>query len=563
MDNTTHAIKPKYALIFFIIIYLTATYIYCKNNTVPTLWDDSLYLTHSVIVYKALNGIDTLSTLYYGVRNDSGTYLFRLFPILLYRIRAPLILFLPVPAYFVFGTGAPGVVATFLALILMFMLIFYRLASKLTNSFTAVIAVIVTSTMPLTIGLSRYFLTEFGLMILTIMWVYVQLQSENFSKRIYIIPLGVILGLGMLMKVTFPVYISGPILWGLATLAWGGHAGKKLLSILANSFCVLGIGLLIASAWYLPNLYWITRTIFDVSYGKYTNIYSMGEVFEIQTLLRYWQHVINGGISSYYFFAFLLLFGFKVIKFIKLRKWNISDTAINESETPKGSLSMLLTWFFIPFIIFSFAGTKDIRFLLPAFPAFGIIMAKTITEVLGNEPFRAAKVGLLLVFPFIFLAYMSIPSNIRVTLNVGPFTVIAPYLWYTHQPLKQDWKQNQIIDTIKNDSLDHGVEIDSPIGVIPNHMYFNELNFAYSAVSQDVIYRFQASSSLLGSKDDFDDEIEKVLTMEYVIIKTGDEGQFAFNSEITDLLLDGSLPFTEIGRFDLPDGSEGILYRKK
>jgi|SRR5688572_11431380 len=561
MGNMTQATKAKYWLIVFIVIYLTITYIYLINNTVPTRWDDSLYLTHSVIVYKALNGLDTLSSTYYGVRNNDASYLFHLFPLLLYRIRAPLILFLPIPAYFIFGTGSSGIFATFLVLILMFMFIFHRLASKLTNPSVAVVAVVVTSTMPLTIGLSRYFLTEFSLMILTVTWIYVQLQSENFSKRAYIIPLGIILGLGMLMKVTFPIYISGPILWGFALALWGRQPEKNFLNILANSLCVLAIGVLIASTWYLPNLYWIVHTAFDVGYGSYAKIYSMGEVFDIWTLFKFWQAVVNGGISSYYFLAILLFFGFKIIKFIKLRKLNRSNLIINESGIPKAILSILLMWFSIPFIIFSFSITKDIRFLLPVFPALGIIIAQMATEVLGKGLFSTSKVWLLLVFPCIMFGYMSIPSKINVTLTAGPFIIVTPQIWHTNRPLKQDWKQNHIIDAIEKDSLNEGIEIDSPIGVIPNHMYFNALNFTYYAVKQDKVYQFESPSQLT-DKADLDSEIRNLLSMEYVIIKTGEEGLYAYNSKITPLLLEGSLPFTEIRRFDLPDGSEGIIYRK-
>jgi hypothetical protein len=471
-------------------------------------------------------------------------------------------LFVPIPAYFIFGTGSPGVFATFLILILIFMIIFYRLASKLTNPSVAVVAVVVTSTMPLTIGLSRYFVTEFSLMILTITWIYMQLQSGSFLKRAYIIPLGIILGLGMLMKVTFPIYISGPILWGFVSAICDGWSKKNFLNILANSLCILAVGLLISSTWYLPNLYWITHTAFDVGYGSYAKIYSMGEIFNMRTLFTYWQAVINGGISSYYFLVLLLLFGFKMIEFVKRQNLSRPNLVIDEGGTPKANLSMLLIWFFVPFIIFSFSITKDIRFLLPAFPALGIIIAQIAAEVLRKEPFNSTgKVWLMLVFPCMMFGYISIPSNINVTLNAGPLKIIHPQIGYTNQPLKQDWKQNPIIDTIEKDSLNHDIEIDSPIGVIPNHDYFNALNFTYYAVNQDFVYQFEASSRSTG-KDDLDSEIKKTVAMEYVIIKTGDEGRFAYNSKITPLLLDGRLPFTEIRRFALPDGSEAIIYRK-
>ena len=220
---------------------------------------------------------------------------------------------------------------------------------------------------------------------------------------------------------------------------------------------------------------------------------------------------------------------------------------------------MLLVWFFVPFIIFSFSVTKDIRFLLPVFPALGIIVAQTATEV-GQEVFNTGKVWPLVVFPCMIFGYVSIPSNINADLTVGPFRIIASHIWHD-RPLKQDWKQSPIINTIEKDSLNQGIEIDSPIGVIPNHMYFNALNFTYYAIKQDLVFRF-ASPSVMTEKADLDSEIKTVLTMEYIIIKTGDEGLHAYNSKITSLLLEGSLPFNELRRFALPDGSEAIIYRK-
>ena len=252
---------------------------------------------------------------------------------------------------------------TFFALILTFNLIFYRFISDITNQPTALLAVVITSTMPLTIGLSRYFLVEYGLMILATLWVYWQIKSDHFRDGRFNIPMGIVLGLGMLMKVIFPLYIIGPILGGLVFVIVETKFDKQnLFRLFRNGVIVLVIGVAIMSTWYVPSIKQVLAFAYNSGFGQRAQNYSLGNPLAFPALISYWTSVINIGTSAYYFFIFVLLLIIQGIVYLFMGKQSVSKPA-NESKT---STWIMLLWFLVPLFFFMIGINKDVRFLLPA-----------------------------------------------------------------------------------------------------------------------------------------------------------------------------------------------------
>lgn len=548
------------ALFVFLFVYLGVTYIYLRANTAPPKWDDTDYLINSEIVFKALQGNDVYSSIYYGVKNVNGFYWFSLFSNLMVGRRAPLIAVLPIPAYFMFGTGSRGLAITFFLLIICFNLVYYKFVLKLTDGWTAFLATAITSTMPLTIGLSRVLFVEYSLMILTVLWVFLQIQSDHFRERRFSIPLGIVLGLGMLMKVSFPVYIIGPVLWGLISAAKDENPKRRLLNLLGHCMIILLTGVVIMSSWYINNIHQVLLYAFDSGFGSTSQIYSLGSVFDINTLLNYWINVINGGISFYYFVVLLFFLMIAGIKHI-LHKKRQTSQMVNVAVSTR--LPIILIWFLVPFIIFSFGVNKDHRFLLPALPALGFIIAQLIMNSFNRRSLSIITILLLLIVPCFSFGFTSLPLSATYTLKIQPFLIVTPNNGFDSRPVSQNWAQYEILTRIKKDAKKNNIKIDFPIGVIPNYEYFNSLNFMYFSVHYDIPYQFEAFGP---AKDqaELDAQKERLFRMKYLITKTGTQGpSFAHNPDFTPLLLQGELPFVEVARFNLPDGSDGIIFRKK
>jgi hypothetical protein len=546
-------------LFLFIFAYVDVTYIYLRANTVPPRWDDSMYLEHSEIIFNAAHGHAPYNSAYLNLTALGSLNLVSLYTHLLGGSHAPLITLLPIPNYFVFGTGFPGLAATFFELILAFNLIFYRLVSEIADRQTALLAVVITSTMPLTIGLSRYFLVEYGLMILVTLWVYLQIKCNHFREGRYNIWMGIVLGLGMLMKVTFPLYIIGPIIWGLTSvLAEPKFDKEKFIILFRNNLIVLLVGIMVMGTWYIPNIKQILTFAIGAGFGGPAQYYSIGNPFEVRVLLNYWLGVINGGISAYYFFILTFLSIIKGIRYIFEKR--STSILITESKT---SIWTVFFWFLVPFIVFSFGVNKDVRFLLPALPAMGFILAKMITTFFYKNNFGKAAIMLMMIFPCFLFGYTSLPLSSNYSLQVGPFLIIAPQINYAARPVSQSWPLEQMLLTINEDAKKNNLNNgNSPIfvGVVPNHQFFNPNNWGYFSAHHNLPFTFELFEPLLN--DDWTVQKDRIFAKDYLITKTGDQGpSFAYNPYLTPLLLNDELPFNELARFKLPDGSDGIIYK--
>jgi hypothetical protein len=549
-----------FLLLFFLLAYIAVTFTYLRAHTVPPRWDDSMYLEHSEIIFNAFHGHETYNPVYFTLATLDKFNLVSLYLHLMGGGHAPLLTLLPVPSYFLFGTGFPGIAITFLLLILTFNLIFYRVVSEIWDKPTALLAVVITSTMPLTVGLSRYFLVEYGLMILITLWVYLQIKSNHFREARHNILMGIILGLGMLMKVSFPLYIIGSILWGLAFVFAEIRFDKKIVNVFRNGLIILLVGIVLMSTWYVPNIKQVWAFASNAGFGRAAEDYSLGNPFDIRVLLNYWLAVINVGTSAYYFFILVFLCVVQGITYV-VHKKRSTFRWVDSLKTPSW---IMLSWFFVPFLVFSFGVNKDVRFLLPTLPPLGFIIARLTVPLFYNSNFGRVVIALLVAFPLFLFGYISLPLSSNYTLHVGPFLAIAPQIGYATRPISQKWPLEQILLTIDEDARKENLtNVNTPvfIGVVPNHEFFNVNNLGYFSAHHSLPFTLELFESSLDN--DWTVQEERIIAKEYIITKTGDQGpSFAHNPYITPLLLNGELPFNELARFQLPDGSEGIIYKR-
>jgi len=105
------------------------------------------------------------------------------------------------------------------------------------------------------------------------------------------------------------------------------------------------------------------------------------------------------------------------------------------------------------------------------------------------------------------------------TLKTGPFQIIGPYFGYDMRPLNQVWYQHQIIMAIKEDAQKNNITMDLPIGIIPNHEYFDFLNFRYFSMNHDLAYQFEA---FWLPKEAESAQKDRLLMMDYLVTKTVD-----------------------------------------
>ena len=384
-------------LVIFIGFLLVSAFYWMEANTLPPRWDQSWYLENSERFLTALDVQGFRGFLDTILHAFSGT-------------KAPLISLLPLPFYFIIGHGKLAVELTMLVIIAVFCLVFFRLVRVISGPWEALVAVIILNTMPLAFGLSREYLVEFSLMTLVTLWILLLVYSRGYRVKRYNIGLGIVLGLGLLMKIDFPLYVTGPATYvlyrrwredGLADSAW-----IRDLSII----CLVGLPM--AAIWYLPNLSSVLEFASSMSVGKIPSDYSIS-FFGAKSLMaflavtgQYWNVVINLAVSTYYTIVLAVAWSGSLI-LIVTRRW---FRVISENPIRHAGMEIFLWWFVVTYIVLSLSFNKDYRYGLPALPALGALISLLLFRVLPWPRVRMVALPLVLAFPLVSFIYITYPG---------------------------------------------------------------------------------------------------------------------------------------------------------
>jgi len=407
----------KIEFIIIISFLLILTFVNCYwivKNTTPPGWDDADYLAASESIYQSAN-INLESLLKASVH--------------VLQRRPPLIAYATLPIYLIFGSSSFQIaLIENLLWLFLFYIFFYLLIKDKFNQKVAVMSLLITTTMPLFYGLLRHFFVEFGLMTITVIWVYFLYKTEHLTNKKYLLILGFITGLGILMKLTFPFYISGFLF--LEALQF--FRRKPKLPEFFVSLVFFLIPALIAVPWYANNLLvvlWHAKRSLDPFVLQQ---YYYGSPFALRVFFLTTLDIINYVITWYYFGFALVLILWVIIK-----------------KRIKGSSYLLISTF--PPTFFSiFSPNKDYRLLLPIVPLFGLTIAYLLWKQFKEKSLFYFPIILLLP-TFIFLN-VSVPSLFVIKkFSIGPVLIIDNRIGlYSYRPDSTYWPTEEIVKFINN-----------------------------------------------------------------------------------------------------------------
>lgn len=524
--------KHGYFAIFFIIIIAILNLYWIKNDNYPPDYDQSVYLEHSEFFYHNLT--------------DFGVKSFFISFINSFKVKAPLISIFPIPFYFIFGNSLKAAYFSLFICTFLINYFLFKLTLLIKNKKTALLTIFIFNTFPIIIGLSRAFYVEYFLTTVILAWFYYLFKSNFLQNKKVILTLGIIAGIGMLLKVIFPLYIFAPTLYYFY-LSYKKSKNKN--SVIEYSVRVIFIGFIISAIWYIKNFVSIFKFLFTNGYGSIAQDYSEGSVFAISTLLKYWIKIIDQGLSFYYLLLFLLLF---ILFFTQKQKIFRNNTK---------NLFMVL-WLVIPFLIFNFAVNKADRFLTPLYPALAILISVLFFQII-KKPNKQILFGLfILIIPLIQFIYITFNFLPKTQYTLFGFYLIKSNFIEIRRPNNAKWPHQEIVDLIYKDSIWDKNQIN--VNFISNHRVFNNYNLKYIATKNN--YRNIYFDSLINYDENIESVINWINTSDYIIVRTncepGPEYLNNFSEELQNKLNNNELNFKNFKHYTLPDKSKVLIYKK-
>jgi hypothetical protein len=524
---TSMAARVGLAAVIIVICAVDVTWIR-QNTAPPRMFDDSYYLIESVDLYHTLQEQGLVRFLV-----DSTIQSRRGHP--------PMTKILPVFAYLFFGPGTNAALYAYTVLIAVFCLYLFLLARELLDSEAkALVAVVITCLFPITYGMWRNVLSEFGIAVAVVGCLYHLRRCQAFKHAGHAMALGFFVGWGLLWKVTFPIFVAGAIALVLIRSRRPLPARGLRLSLLTM--------LVVAGPFYARS--WIPVVAFTLFAGGLENqrLWGLGPVFSPATIARYWLLLINWGITPY-FFGLLLLSSLACL-------WRKRIARVAR-DTP-----FLLASFLPAFVLFTFHPLKEVRHLFPALPILGIAITALVADLVSplRRGVQVAALGVLRMWPAYQFASWSFNSTLmpRVDLRWGPIMLSTKNLeaesleWmptFAFPANPAHWPSREVLGLLDA----HRVSLDERprVHVTGTNPYFNGLTLMYEARLARLPFIFDPvfTSDYAGA-----DFVVTVLASR----RYGPVDERPTAAELA--LKNGASPFTLVGTLPLPEGGDLRVY---
>lgn len=327
LKNNNFYLKAILLALGFCIFLGINNYIYLKRCTELFVGDQIGFLTDAISHFKQ----NTYMEFLLGMLRAPGLFmiagiLYNFFPINEFTAISANIFF----AFFLF-------LSTYL--------ITYKLSKDKAASLDAVFILFF---YPLTFGLSRFFIFEFALMSAVVVFIFFLLHAHNFKNKYFSCLLGASIGLGILTKESFFIFIGGPLIWQLFLLSAEKPSRKQYKHILWCAF----FALIFSSIWFLR----APLLVLTDGFNRITLPANHSDItfFSLKNILFYFYSLADFSVSP--FFMLLFLICLKNFLFIKNK-------------------GLWLSWIIFPYIFFMFFPWKLARYIAPILPCFAIVTA--------------------------------------------------------------------------------------------------------------------------------------------------------------------------------------------
>jgi len=479
----------------FVVVALAAG-VWLLIDTRPSEWDHANHLERVVHCAKDLATGDVGSILarsgfYPPLVPCAGALLYRVLPSDVVTAQAAILAFL--------GLGMAAV---------------YLLGRLVAGGAAATVAAVLFGTAPFVLFSSVRFQLDLPLAAMVATALAVLPRTDGFRDRRWSVAVGLLLGLGMLTKPPFAVYV----LPALAVVAARIRTRRALVNLVLS----LVLGGALSLPWYGPRLFGMPQQISARSFKQAAES-GYPSALSAESLLMYPRAFVTAfGVVAVVLFLVGLVIAFRRRQGLVL-------------------LSVLA-----PFAVFELIQNKNLRYVLPLLPIAAVTAGMAFATLRGRAR-TLAVVAVAVAAAFqLGATFAAVPRPPVLPLLQVPLALESP-------PKRQNWRQREILGLIVRDSGGRG----GRVSVVPNDNFFSVSNFRYYGVRDDLPLTFTRAWD--GAP----------LGIDYVILKTGDLGPDAGEERLrrvterfaTDAAL--ARVFPVIGEFDLPDGSVATVRARR
>lgn len=360
----------------------------------PPRWDESGYLVQATVLHQTLVDEGFRAFLQKVFNYDRG--------------RVMLITIIVQPFFSAFGTSLKSAMLTINLFWFLLAWAIYGIAritaGPMSGQRAGFFALLLFSLYPLTTELSNYYLVEFPLVSFVCAMNYSFLKFHYTSNRRWLWSAGFFIALGMLTKVTFPVFIlSGFILFLLEF-----KKSKRLFRTLKLFSPVYLVPLMIAGPYYGYNFRPIVATTLFLSSIKLAKMYDFGPIFDWWTVLYYWKGLfLNPTMVMAVICSVAVITGF-ILKKKQSRTHVVGAFPV----------WLFFIWFMVPFLLSTFGAIKDARYVYPAFVPLFVFSGIGISWLINFPTGVAAAVIIFAVPVALYLSANGlIPQSVMMKLN--------------------------------------------------------------------------------------------------------------------------------------------------
>ena len=536
----TRTLRFPPGLIACILVACVANVAWIQGNAAPPRsWDDAEYLAESVATYHALERGDLTEFLRMSSRPARG-------------VHPPMAKLFPITTYVLMGPGMRPALYAYTILIAVFCVYVFLLATEITrNERAAMFAVAVTCCFPLTYGLWRLVMADFGLAVAVVASHFHLLRCTTASRwrGWHAVLAGTFIGWGMLWKISAPVFVVGPLCYVLVRSLADAKDRARAPQRQSNPRILLwtAVASLVVAG---PFYFWRIDSLWDfVAFNSRPEPsieqFSLGPVFSSATVLKYWVTLINFGISGY--FAIVL-----------------AGLAIAQLVRRERRLPLFDTWFLAacglpPLVFFTFQYLKEPRHLFPAFATLGILIGALLEHNMAKISSKSPMLVVAAVFAFpayqfLVLSFNGWPAPSK-DVRLGPILLLPAdrESLFVRPADSTAWPVADIVRLVATHSK-HIRDRAPRVRVVGHVPFLDGPTLNYQSLldhHQSLTYSMLEDRSLHRRWWDF-----------VVVV----QGPVRLKSEYREPVLqrvleDQRLPFSVVGTVALPEGREAVVYR--